>query len=350
MYLNSINYFRAIAIMFIVAGHCLSLSDFSFHSFFGDVILNIMTGGTTFFVFISGFLFYHVFYKNFNFYKFIKTKVKFVLFPYIIMSFFPVMFYVFIGHHVHKYFEPIGDGIVNLYIIPLIKYYFTGIGIVAYWYIPFVMLIFLMSPVFISFIRLNLKSQLLIIFPLLLISTLIHRPIEGSGYVPIHALAYFIPVYLIGIISSQNKTFIYSTLKGKGVHLFILGIFIAIIGVVFGQVESSFKHPFVYEGFDLMLIQKLILCFAFMIWLGQFEKDKNKFLNLISENSFGIFFLHPLLLILTDKTKRMLDFTFPENVLLIYLIFYITIFTLSLGITILIKRIFPAHSRYIVGS
>ena len=350
MYLNFINYFRATAIIFIVAGHCFSISDFNFTSDFGNIILNLLIGGTTFFVFISGFLFHHVFYKKFNFSKFMKNKVKFVLLPYLIMSFFPVIFYTFIGNHVQEYYEPIGDGIVNLYIIPLFKYYLTGFGIIAYWYIPFVMIIFLMSPIFIPFIKLKLKSQLMIIFPLLLISTLIHRPPENSGYDVFQSTIYFLPVYLIGIVSSQNKTFILSILKGKAGYLFISGILLATISLIFGHIGNLHKHPFLYKGFDLMIIQKTILCFAFMTWFDRFENDKNKIINLISENSFGIFFIHPLLLIFADKIKRMLDFTFPLNIIFIYLIIFTTIFFLSLGFTLLVKRVFPAHSRYIVGS
>ncbi len=215
MYLNFVNYFRATAIIFIVAGHCFFISDFSFSSDFVNILVSILMGGSSFFVFISGFLFYHVFYKNFNFYKFTHKKVKFVLYPYLIMSFPQVIFYIFFGNNIQPYFRPIGDGIVNLYIIPFLKYYFTGFGIYSYWYVPFVMLIFLMSPIFISFIRLKLNAKLFIIFPLLLISTLIHRPVGNSAYGVIQSVIYFLPIYLIGIISSENKTLIYSYLKGK---------------------------------------------------------------------------------------------------------------------------------------
>lgn len=350
MYLNSINYFRAIAIIFIVASHCFYLSDYTFTSDFGNVINNITGGGTSFFVFISGFLFHHVFYKNFDFSKFMKNKIKFVLSPYLIMSFLPLIFYVFLDDNIWEYFKPKGDGVLDLYFIPFIKYYTTGFRIVAYWYIPFAMIIFLMSPIFISFIRLNLKFQFLIIFPLLIISTLIYRPVENSGYAVVQSVAYFLPVYLIGIVSSQKKDFIYFNLKGKEVYLLGIGLLLATIPLFFGQVGLLRKDPFSYEGFDLMIIQKIVFCFLFMVWLDRFENDKNKFINLISENSFGIFFIHPLLLMAFAKIKNLLDFTFPLNVYFIYIIVSIMIFSLSLGFTLLVKRVFPVHSRSIIGS
>lgn len=318
MYLNSFNYFRAIAIIFIVASHCFYLSDYVFTSDFGIVINNITGGGTTFFVFISGFLFHHVFYKKFDFSIFMKNKVKFVLLPYIIMSFLPVMYYVFLDDNVWKYFLPKGETTLDLYIVPFFKYYFTGFRIVAYWYIPFAMIIFLMSPIFISFLRLNLKFQLLIIFPLLIISTLIHRPVEDSGYAVIQSAAYFLPIYLIGMISSQQKTFIYANLKGKELYLLITGILLATIPLFFGQVGLLRKPPFLFKGFDLMIIQKIVFCFLFMTWFSRFENNKNKFINLIAANSFGIFFIHPLLLLVFAKIKNILDFTFPLNVYFIW--------------------------------
>jgi probable poly-beta-1,6-N-acetyl-D-glucosamine export protein len=350
MYLNFVNYFRATAIIFIVAGHCLSLSDFGFTSDFGNIIVNILIGGTSFFVFISGFLFHHVFYRNFNFSKFMHKKVKFVLYPYLIMSFPQVIFYIFFGNNIQPYFRPIGDGIVNLYIIPFIKYYFSGFGIIAYWYIPFVMLIFLISPIFISFIRMKLNTKLFIIFPLLLISTLIHRPVGNSAYGVIQSLIYFLPIYLIGIISSENKTFIYSYLNGKAGFLFIIAILLATISMLFGQVANQHKAPFLYGGFDLMIFQKIVLCFAFMIFFSRYENHKNKLINLISENSFGIFFIHPILLMFIAKTKSVLNFNFPLNYFLIYIMFSILIITISLGLTLLVKKVFPVHSRSIVGS
>jgi hypothetical protein len=350
MYLNFINYFRATAIIFIVAGHCFMLSDFSFTSDFGNVIVNLIIGGTSFFVFISGFLFHHIFYKNFNFSKFMKKKVKFVLYPYLIMSFPQVIFYIFFGNNIQPYFRPIGDGIVNLYIIPFIKYYFTGLGISSYWYIPFVMIIFLMSPIFISFIRMKLNTKLFFIFSLLIISTLIHRPVEDSVYGVLQSVIYYLPIYLVGIISSENKTFINSYLKGKAGFLFIITILIATISMLFGQVANQQKSPFLYEGFDLMIIQKIVFCFAFMVFFSRYENHKNKLINLISENSFGIFFIHPILLMFIAKIKSVLNFNFPLNYFLIYITFSTVIITISLGLTLLVKKLFPLYSRSILGS
>ena len=92
MYLNSLNYFRGISIIFIVFGHCLYLVDYNYNSILGYTIQNLTQGGTSFFVFISGFLFHHIFYKKFELKRFMIKKTKYVLVPYLILSSIPIVF------------------------------------------------------------------------------------------------------------------------------------------------------------------------------------------------------------------------------------------------------------------
>ena len=49
-------------------------------------IRNVLTGGTALFVFISGFMFHHVFFDSFKYQKFVMAKVKNVLVPYLILA------------------------------------------------------------------------------------------------------------------------------------------------------------------------------------------------------------------------------------------------------------------------
>ena len=58
MFLTSFAYYRGIAIVLIVIGHCYGLSGWTFASYPERVLANILTGSTVLFVFISGFLFH----------------------------------------------------------------------------------------------------------------------------------------------------------------------------------------------------------------------------------------------------------------------------------------------------
>lgn len=76
-YLSHLNYFRGIAIVFIVVGHCYILRFIYFDentSFIFQIIKNIATGGTTFFVFISGYLLHHIYSGKFDYENFCSQK------------------------------------------------------------------------------------------------------------------------------------------------------------------------------------------------------------------------------------------------------------------------------------
>ncbi len=64
MRINYFDYFRGIAILLIVAGHCLA--PWYINTMPEMVIANLIKGGTALFVFISGFFFITYFILNFN--------------------------------------------------------------------------------------------------------------------------------------------------------------------------------------------------------------------------------------------------------------------------------------------
>ncbi|MCC0177652.1 hypothetical protein I4641_11750 [Waterburya agarophytonicola K14] len=55
-FLNSINYFRGIAILIIVFGHSYGLSEININTLFDRAFFSLMKHGSVYFIFISGFL------------------------------------------------------------------------------------------------------------------------------------------------------------------------------------------------------------------------------------------------------------------------------------------------------
>ncbi|EAR02185.1 acyltransferase family protein [Maribacter sp. HTCC2170] len=352
MYINSINYFRGIAIIFIVFGHSLGIANFSYSTIIGNTIFNLTLGGTSLFVFISGFLFHHIFYVNFEFKRFMVKKIKYVLFPYLILSTFSIL-YLLLRITI--------DGLLSLNTtspfyeklssISIFRLYLTGTpNFVGYWYIPFIMIVFVMSPFFIRFIKLNIRIKLLIVFFMLICSAFMHRGIEENIYSVFQNVLFFTPVYLLGMILSEKKDIVYFKFKGKDIHLLILIICIALFQAYIGRFGNYEKDPFFFNGVDLMLVQKILLCLFFMIFLYRFENSKNNLLDIIATNSFGIYFLHGIFITIIAQIKVMLDFSFTSNSFTIYLLITLLVFSLSLITTIFIKRTFPNYSRYLVGS
>lgn len=114
MYLNSFNYFRGIAILLIVAGHSYEIAgiDILNLSFFEKLAVNLISGGTTLFVFISGFLFHHIFLTKFEYSKFIKSKFQNVFVPYFFLTL-PYIFVNLQGYGNSMFFDPTQTGILE---------------------------------------------------------------------------------------------------------------------------------------------------------------------------------------------------------------------------------------------
>lgn len=345
MQVNSFNHFRAIAILFIIAGHSYGANGIKFDSIIDVTIQNIITGGTALFVFISGFLFHHIFYKRYDFKKFMVNKGKNVLLPYLVLGFIPICMYVMKeSNRYDGYFLPSSTGLLSEYIVPFIKYYASGGFLVAYWYIPFVMVTFALSPFHIKFIKLELRNQFLIIFTLSIIAVLIHRPVNNINV--IQSVVYFTPVYLIGITASIHKELIYERLNGKEIYILFAAIILAFYQSTIGIEGNYHKEPFLYAGLDLMFFQKILLCFFFMVWLNRFENYNNKVVHAVASTSFTAFFIHPFILWFIKK----LDLTFmASNSWALYFLFVLTLSALCIFVAKVIKKIVPEYSRLIIG-
>ncbi len=345
MFLTSYNHFRAIAIVFIVTGHCIGFVNIAFDNPLEQTIRNFISGGTFLFLFISGFLFHYVFYNKFQYKKFMWKKIQNILSPYILLGALPVFFYVFMKKDIFNgFFLPTSDGLIYEYFIPTLKYYWTGAFLNAFWYIPFIMFTFLCSPLHIAFIRSGRNRQLLIILPLSLCSIFMHRP--EDNLFQFQSILYFTPVYLIGIVCSINKETIYKKLKGKEIIMFLAVMSLAYLQTYSGTLGSYHKSPFEYAGIDLMFLQKIVLCLFFMVWLHRFEHVNNKFLHTLAATSFTIFFIHPFILWILNKFSYLFKTDAPWVVLFSIVI---SVIAVCIVIALCMRRLFPKRSRNIIG-
>jgi len=347
------------AILIIVAGHCWGTSGWIPSTVTGKLFVNLINGGTILFVFISGFLFHHIFYQNFTYRSFMIKKVKNVLCPYIAISIIPILAFVFLMHNgpYPEYFFSSRKGIFHQYINPLILYILTGRTIFAYWYIPFIMIIFALSPMFIKYIHLTFYKKIAIMLVSFSISAIIHRPIFNISV--LQSVVYFTPVYLLGITASMYRNNIYSALAGKEIFLFLIILILALIQVIiYNNFIVLSKDPFKFTIIDINIIQKSILCIFFMVWLHRFEQIKIPLLNKIAEASFAIYFIHSIILTIVKHAieaslhinSTVLTYTckfvcVPSGLLIFFpatvAICYIT--------ALCIKKMTNSYSRYLIG-
>lgn len=348
MFLDSFNYFRGIAILYIVAGHTYYISRWYADERWERLLTNLTSGGTILFVFISGFLFHHVFYPKFRYRSFVLKKLKNVLVPYIVLSAVPITIYLINQKGPFGYFffnhEP---GVWNQYIRPAIRYYYIGAAQAPYWYIPFIILTFMLSPLHAGYIRLKPLAQSIILCLLTFLSIFMHRP--PDNLYPIHALFYYASSYFLGIYCSIYRETIYRGLKGKEFLLLIpvLGL-AAFQAWKFPGVTLFAKPALKMTVPDLMLIQKMILCLFFMVFFHRFENGKIKFLNRTAQASFAIYFLHGFVIRGTGVTIKKLGIDFSGNVVT-WVLFTALIAFATYWLAVLLKKIFGGKSRYIIG-
>ena len=345
-FLNSINYFRGIAIIIIVAAHSYGIANWNvytnptlFEQFFYALNLN----GSVFFIFISGFLYNHIFYPRFDYKKFMIKKAKYVLVPYLVCSIIPILYAVFVDSKGSFLLDSLKDKPL----LAILWFLVTGRAVYAYWYIPMIMLVFAISPIINALIKSKYLSY--VILGLMPISMIIHRPIHNMN--PLHSLIYFIPVYLLGIYSSIHQKKIYAILKSNKVKIAILlsAIALGLIQVMVYNVSGNFSKSFWSITVpDVNLVQKILLCFLLMSLLDNWENKDIATMKKTAETSFAIYFIHPFLLKPITRFIRSLELGIQGNFFTLVVATFLVVVT-AMAIAYTLKFIFRRNSRYIIG-
>jgi peptidoglycan/LPS O-acetylase OafA/YrhL len=343
MFLNSINFLRAIAIILIVAGHCDGVSGWEANNIAEKFVENLIRGGTDIFMFISGFMFYHIYFHNFDYRGFVRKKISKVLIPYLIMSTPAIIYIIFFKnrglHNLHG---------VNEWVTSILFYYMTGNTIDGYWYIPVIMIIFLLSPIFIMFIRLKVGIKIFVLITTFLVSVFIHRPVDNINFV--HSVLYFVPFYLLGIFCSIYKKNVYDYQKGLEYIFLAIALLLAWYQSAFISITGNFhKEFFQFNGIDVLLLQKLSLILFLMMWLHRYETSDFIGLSFIAKVSFPIYFLHPYIIKFLIRMKNALNGYDIHTSLLMFVLSTLTVTLLSSFLALFTKRLLRKNSQMLIG-
>lgn len=291
-YLNYINIFRGLAILLIIAGHTMQLGDSS--SLIHKINCEIICGGTTLFIFISGFLFQHLSYK-FEYENYLKKKWTNVVLPYFITSIFGILFCFLYPEIYGNSF----DGLNTLIQLPI--FLTTGrIHNTPTWFIPMIVLFFFCSWIL---LKLEQKGQLYKFLPIMFLVTLIFPRVDVDynsimnlsyvqkyiaciGYI-FNGFIHFFSLYVFGMFCSKYKEVIDVFYNKRFILLVIM------IGLASLDIYLSFKN--IYSSFT---VSKTILTMLVLGYLKHYDEWiikkelLNKALDIIAKYSFGLFFVH----------------------------------------------------------
>jgi hypothetical protein len=329
MFLGYIHYFRALAILFIVAGH--SIDVFVWDSVLVERLLRIfISNGSVLFVFIAGYLFQHL---SVNFYskKYYISKFKNVIVPYIIISIPAILIFVLVIER-----DYVWDGFYNNYIsVQVVLFYITGMHLAPLWFIPMIAIFYIIAPLLIKADRNEVIYFMLPIFVVL-------SCFVGRG-LPYQSFVHFFSVYLLGMFCSRYKA-TFNLYVSKNIYLVCLFMTVLLL--------SMFE--FYYMNGTMTYINYLQKITLSLFFLGLFIKFnchlRSKFVSIIADTSFGVFFIHSYFLTMGKLSYLKIYGDQPLGNIFSYLL--ATIFTLLICSFVItqIKRVIGKKSKFFVGS
>lgn len=353
-----IGYFRAVAMLMIVTGHTYALAwthgvaqDPTLTPALGNTLPALINGGTALFVFISGFLYLQVFHARMPYGEFMRRKALTVGLPYLIISTPIALALIAVGAFKVTVIKE-GVPYPESYFIDYVALVSTGRMVTAYWYIPCAMLLFLASPLFDRFIRLPSMQRWAILAATIVLALWIHRPHDNLD--PVHSFFYFVNFYLFGMLFCAYRGTIMPLLTRNGtlvlttVILFAVAVCQALLVGHVGNIERGIDDGWLPAGLDLMLVQKYAAIFTLCGLLARFGHLANRPLNLIARYSFGIFFMHGVVLAVLMRMPEPMTPHFG-NAALDLMAYTTLVIALSLTMIFVVKAITGKYSRYIIG-
>jgi peptidoglycan/LPS O-acetylase OafA/YrhL len=338
--LAEFDYLRGLTIALIVLSHSIYLPQQGFP----QLLENLLRGGTGLFVFISGVFFHRVFYPRFAYWPFIAKKFQRVFVPFLVISL------VGLSLRALGWWQD-GNELAQI----LLNCWYTlrnGFVLYPHWYIPFIMLTFLCSPLHLAYIRLPAVGQIGILLALCLVSLFLHRP--DGNINQLQSLIYFTPYYLLGIVYSQHLSWL--RLHSRVVAWLSLALVMMALLLqtyVYPHAGNYHKLAFDFAGVDLQFVQVLGLC---ALLLAVCRRIKfvvlQQHLRLLAELSFPIFFVHPLLTMGIENLLEMASVNWSQP-LVASLLGTLVIFVLqlygSLVLVLWLRRRLGARGQWLVG-
>ena len=298
------------------------------------VLRSLLGASTIYFLFISGYLCQFLeFKKRTSVISFYTKKLKNVICPYVVCSLVTCIIMCIIGGERYLVFS-----MDNFSFSRLFKGLIFGSMQYQYWYIPFVSILFLVSPVFI-----RMSDRMLLGAFMISACCLVCFPVRGQVY-PVawpntfYLYSYFTGFYLLGFVYARRKCLFDVYLK----RYFIINLFFAILLAVLLQWQGLFSLTLVSADLAIAMQRFFTLCVVLVV----LQKIHRKIfvLDLFAKYSFTLFFLHMFFIQDFLNAANRLSGPYWEIVLcLVYI-------AIVLVVSILLKSALGRNSRIYIGS
>lgn len=295
-----------------------------------------LTDATTWFVFISGYLFCYLEVNKFNYMEYLLKKAKYVILPYFFFAFIALSLKLYVSQNILFDLTPVNYVLWSLLV---------GWAIVfPLWFIPMIVIFFLMTPVFNSLSK--TKLLYVVTFFALIFSAFSSRPINNSN--AILAFLHFLGFYLFGVLAASNASALDNLSKSAKTIIITVSFFVFLISASLYFKQPKFPLDF-FGGLGLpnyISIGKLALLIAIFFLFERFMNRENKILGYFAKISFGLFFVHGFVIYAFSKfMARNVFFSEAGKVFLeVGVVFFV-----SIAVVLIMKKVLKKRSRYVVG-
>lgn len=339
MRLAGIDAMRSLAIILVVAQHTSLMGDDK--TAVDYLYKNLVANSSVFFVALSAYLAAHISWPKQRWTDFMRKKVALLLPPFVCISLLALTkaySKCTLGFYCQDY--------------QLIE---VGLGgaLFPLWYVPFIMVMFSLTPMLKLYHAQSLWLQTLVLIPLCYLSMRIGRPQELTHLA--HNLLYFLPAFLLGL-SCEKLQRCRSVSTALIVSLAVAAIGVWLYQSLHLQQFGNAHHPRLgFYAVDWLFVQKAMLSCVLLLLLSDLRVEQwlqrhpslLKPLSQLAMMSFGIFFIHGLFtyeLYLLTKPLAHISYVL-SSVVAMALCLALACAALTIGQRLIGKR----YSRYIAG-
>jgi peptidoglycan/LPS O-acetylase OafA/YrhL len=351
MFYKDINLFRSLAIVFVVSAHCLRIPIFNFRndSIQYHIIIYLFSGSTSFFVFILGFIFFAKFNNNFNYISFLYKKLKFVFFPYLVFSHFDIIYYSFFSFFSNLFGRDYDKTLLIDY--PYLSALLYGDSTIptGLWFVPVAMIIYLILPFLVFIAQISRLNKVFFVIFLTIIAALVHRNFDNSVVGLLSNVVYFLPFLLLGVFVSSDYSYLLKF--NSWIVYFILSFIVLISFLVQLKIDQfiEFNGKLMLSNFDFMVYQKFSFTLLLFLLFSRFKDFNSSLIHNIGNDSFGIFFIHGIVIYMINICLRHVHISYKTDSLFIYFLAGIFVTTVSFLVVRTIRKILGENSKFVIG-
>lgn len=352
-YLDYLHSFRGFAILNIVAIHAVGLVVMiarmmgnTVNAYYEVINELLFHSSTIYFAIISGILF-SVVLKSRGYSRFYSNKIKNVLFPYIFLT---LVFSLIVSTRQNPLTVHTD---INEYLQTLIPNFIYGTAQFTFWYIPVLFFLYLVTPVLDRIYQIKMwgpiLTLLIVLLPLAISRLELVDMTEDS--LSLSTMLYFMGAYAAGMVFGTDPIKWLNVIKKFKVLIISIAI-LSSIAIVVAEMNEMDKIGVWSLRATLFYIQKMTLA-GIAIFVFHSFKTHPLWLQKVADYSFSIYFLHAFFLLLIMvllfpvlagmKLGPILLFT------IVLLVFVVSIL-LSMGVSLLLRKIFGKNSRMLVGN